>query len=142
MNEEQIATVKSTWSQVVPIADTAADLFYGRLFELDDSLRPMFPDDLGDQKKKLMQTLGRLVASLEDLESVVPAVQDLGKRHVGYGVKEPHYQTVGAALLWTLEKGLGDAWDPEVQQAWTAVYTLVSGVMIDAAKEVESPAAE
>lgn len=135
MNERQIAAVKTSWDAVVPIADQAADLFYGRLFELDGTLRALFPEDLAGQKKKLMQTLGRLVASLDALEQVVPVVQDLGKRHAGYGVQDAHYETVGAALLWTLETGLGDAWNAEVRDAWATVYGIVSGVMIAASRE-------
>ena len=142
MNEEQIATVKSTWSMVVPIAGTAADLFYGKLFELDPAVRAMFPESMEEQKQKLMQTLGRLVAGLDKIEEVVPAVQQLGRRHVGYGVEESHYPVVGAALLWTLEQGLGEHWDAEVQDAWSSLYSLVSRVMIEAARESTQMAAE
>lgn len=141
MNEEQIAVVKATWAAVVPIADTAADLFYGKLFELDESLRSMFPEDMAEQKKKLMQTLGRLVAGLDDINAVVPAVQELGKRHVGYGVQDSQYHTVGAALLWTLEQGLGDKWDAEVKDAWATLYGLVSRVMIEAGNELKASGA-
>lgn len=136
INEEQISVVQSTWQSVVPIADTAADLFYDRLFELDPSLRSMFPKEMGEQKKKLLGTLGHLVSSLDNVEGVVPALQALGQKHVGYGVQDSQYNTVGAALLWTLEKGLGDAWTAEAKDAWTAVYSLVSSVMIGAARKV------
>jgi nitric oxide dioxygenase len=132
MTPQQIDHVQSTWSAVVPIADTAADLFYDRLFALDGKLRPLFPDDLTEQKKKLMAMIGRVVSSLRDLGSIVPAVQDLGRRHVGYGVKDEHYATVAAALLWTLEKGLGDKFTPEVKDSWVAAYTVLSQTMIAA----------
>ncbi|MDD9940997.1 MAG: globin family protein [Myxococcales bacterium] len=137
INQEQIEVVQSTWKQVVPIADAAADIFYTKLFEMDPSLRSMFPEDMAEQKKKLLQTLGRLVSALHHLEDVVPDVEALGVRHVGYGVQDEHYITVGGALLSTLEKGLGDAWTQEAKEAWTAVYSLVSNVMIGAARKAQ-----
>jgi hemoglobin-like flavoprotein len=135
MNLEQIEAVQTTWRAVLPIADKAADLFYDRLFALDERLRGLFPEDLSEQKKKLMSMIGRVVTALRDVNGIVPAVQELGRRHVGYGVKDEDYATVGAALLWTLEHGLGDAWTPAVEESWIAAYTLLSGVMIDAAKK-------
>lgn len=135
MTPEQARMVVDSWDKIVPIADTAADLFYGRLFELDPELRRMFPPDLSDQKKKLMQTLGFAVASLNRLDTLLPAVRQLGKRHAGYGVKDAHYETIGAALLWTLEQGLGPAWDPEIQNAWATVYNVLATTMKDAAAE-------
>jgi nitric oxide dioxygenase len=132
MDGQQLALVKSTWQQVIPIADTAADIFYTKLFELDGSLRAMFPSDLTEQKKKLMQTLTLVIASVDNLPAVLPAVQALGRKHVGYGVKPAHYQTVGAALLATLAVGLGAAFTPEVKAAWTAVYGTLSTAMIQA----------
>jgi hemoglobin-like flavoprotein len=132
MDTEQVGLIKASWAKVVPIADTAADIFYNKLFELDGSLKAMFPADLSEQKKKLMQTLGRVVASLDDLPAVLPAVQDLGKRHVGYGVKPAHYATVGAVLLDTLQAGLGEAFTPPVKAAWTDAYGTLSKVMIEA----------
>lgn len=135
MSPEQIQIVKSTWSKVEPISDTAATLFYDRLFELDPGLRPLFKPDLGEQKKKLMQTLSFAVAGLNNLEGLLPVVRQLGKRHVGYGVKDAHYDTVAAALLWTLEKGLGADWTPEAKAAWTTVYLALAGAMKEAAKE-------
>ena len=107
MTPFQIEHVQTTWRAVVPIASQAADLFYDRLFALDERLQPLFPDDLTEQKKKLMGMIGRVVAELGDVSSVMPAVQELGRRHAGYGVKDEDYATVGAALIWTLEQGLG-----------------------------------
>lgn len=141
MTPQQVELVKNSWIQVMPFADTAADLFYAKLFELDDSLRGLFPTDLSEQKKKLMATLGRVVASLDNLPAVVPAVQALGKKHVGYGVKPEHYATVGSALLATLAAGLGPAFTPEVQDAWIVAYGTLSGAMIEASKESASPGA-
>ena len=134
MTPEQVELVKSTWKMVLPIADTAADLFYEKLFELDPEVRVLFDDDMAKQKKALMAMIGSAVASLHQIESIVPAVQQLGVRHVGYGVVEGHYATVGEALLWTLEQGLGDAWTPQVKAAWVETYTILSTTMLDAAQ--------
>ncbi len=135
MNSEQVKLVQGSFAKVLPIADIAADLFYTRLFELDPSLRHMFPTDMAEQKHKLMMTLKFAVNSLSRLDELVPAVQALGRRHAGYGVKDEHYNTVGAALLWTLEQGLGEAFTPEVKAAWIAVYTLLAKTMQQAAAE-------
>jgi hemoglobin-like flavoprotein len=122
LTETQIKLVQQTFAMVAPIADTAAELFYGRLFELDPSLRHMFKSDMREQGRKLMQMLSVAVHALDHLDTIVPAVQALGERHVGYGVTLQHYAVVGEALLWTLEKGLGDAFTPDVKEAWAAVY--------------------
>lgn len=137
MEASTIKAVQDTFAMVEPIADKAAELFYGRLFELDPSVKPLFKGDMSEQGAKLMRMIGIAVRGLTDLESIVPAVKNLGARHVGYGVKEEHYQTVGAALLWTLGQGLGDAFTEEVESAWTDVYTLLADVMIAAQKEAE-----
>lgn len=134
MTPEQVELVKSTWKMVLPIAGTAADLFYGKLFELDPDARKLFGDDMAKQKKALMAMIGNAVASLHRIESIVPVIQQLGVRHTGYGVVEAHYATVGEALLWTLEQGLGDAWTPQVKAAWAETYSILSGTMMDAAK--------
>ena len=112
---------------------TAAELFYGRLFELDPELRPLFKGDMAKQGDKLMTTLAIAVRGLTNLDSIVPVVQQLGARHVGYGVKEKDYDTVGAALLWTLGQGLGDDFTPDVEAAWAEVYGLLATTMKDAA---------
>ncbi|HMM45798.1 MAG TPA: globin family protein [Candidatus Macondimonas sp.] len=133
MKPEEINLVQSTWAQVVPIKEQAAELFYGRLFELDPSLEPLFKGDMKAQGQKLMAMIGTAVGGLTQPETIVPALRDLGRRHVGYGVQAQHYDTVGAALLWTLEKGLGPAFTPETRQAWAETYDLVAGVMKEAA---------
>ncbi len=139
MTPQEIALVQESWKSVEPIAETAADLFYGRLFELDPALKPLFTTDIKEQGKKLMQMIGVVVAGLSKLESIVPAVQSLGRRHGDYGVEPEHYDTVGAALLWTLEKGLQDAFTPAVKEAWTNAYTLLATTMKDAAAEAVAP---
>ena len=132
MTPEQVAMVKDSWAKVVPISDTAAELFYGRLFELNPAYRELFKGDMKSQGKKLMTMINTAVGSLDNLGEIVPAVQALGQRHVGYGVKDEDYNTVAAALLWTLGQGLGDAFTPAVEEAWTVTYTTLAGVMIDA----------
>lgn len=128
--------VQMTFDKVVPISDAAAEIFYTRLFELDPELKALFKTDITAQGKKLMAMLGAAVKGLDDLNALVPVVQDLGKRHVGYGVRDEHYDTVAAALLYTLEKGLGEAWNQEVKSAWVNVYVLLSTTMKEAATEV------
>jgi hemoglobin-like flavoprotein len=141
MNSTQIDQIQASLALVVPIAPVAADLFYTRLFELDPSLIHLFPADLAEQKKKLMTMLQVAVASLRKPEQLIPALQNLGRRHAGYGVQASHYETVGAALIWTLEQGLGSAFTPEVRTAWVALYTVVATTMQEAACEVESEVA-
>ena len=133
MTPQQISLIQSSWASVVPIQDTAAGLFYQRLFALDPEVRPMFKGDMQSQGKKLMQALGFIVNSLTKLDELVPVAQDMAKRHVGYGVKSEHYDTVGAALLWTLEQGLGSAFTDDTRDAWAAAYGTLAGVMKEAA---------
>jgi hemoglobin-like flavoprotein len=134
MTPEQIYLVQRSWRQVLPISDTAAELFYGKLFALDPTVQPLFKGDMKAQGRKLMAMIGTAVNGLTTLDAIVPAVQDLGRRHVKYGVKDSHYDTVGSALLWTLEQGLGDAFTPDVKAAWTSVYGVLAATMKDAAK--------
>jgi len=140
MTPQQIKLVQTSFAQVAPIAATAADLFYGRLFEIAPDVRKMFPDDLSGQKKKLMAMLGTAVAGLNRLDTLLPAVRALGQRHVGYGVSAEQYVPVGAALLWTLEKGLGEAFTPDVRDAWATTYRVLAGTMIEAANEMPKAA--
>ncbi len=136
MTPEQITLVQTSWQKVVPIKDKAAELFYGKLFELDANLKPLFKGDMAEQGRKLMAMINTVVNKLNDLDDIVPAVQDLGKKHVGYGVKDSHYDTVAAALLWTLGAGLGDAFTDDVKAAWTEAYTILATAMKDAAATV------
>ncbi|MEJ2142762.1 MAG: globin family protein [Gammaproteobacteria bacterium] len=133
MTPKQIGLIKVTWGKVFPIADKAAELFYGKLFELDPELKPLFSGNMVEQGKKLMSTINLVVEGLENLEELVPAVQDLGIRHAGYGVKDEHYDTVAEALLWTLGQGLGDDFTDEVKEAWTEAYVVLATTMKDAA---------
>jgi len=135
MTPEQIELVKSSWAKVLPIADTAAELFYGKLFNLDPSLKPLFKGDMKEQGRKLMKMINTAVSSLDRLDAVLPGVQQLGIRHIAYGVKDEHYDTVGAALLWTLEAGLGEAFTADTRAAWATVYGVLAGTMKSAAAE-------
>jgi hemoglobin-like flavoprotein len=141
MTPEQMQTVRDTFAKVEPISDQAAALFYGRLFELDPSLRSLFKGDMVEQGRKLMQMIAVVVHGLDRLPTIVPGIEALGRRHAGYGVTSQHYATVGAALLWTLEQGLGPAFTPAAREAWTAAYTLLATVMQRAAAQTASPAA-
>jgi len=130
MTPDQIKLVQQSFAKVAPISDQAAELFYGRLFEIAPSVRAMFPNDMTEQRRKLMATLAIVVNGLSNLEMILPAASSLATRHVAYGAKAEHYPVVGEALLWTLEKGLGADWTPEVAKAWTAAYTTLSEFMI------------
>jgi hemoglobin-like flavoprotein len=136
MTPTQIRQVQSTWTQVLPIAEQAATLFYERLFQIDPNLRPLFNGDMQEQGRKLMAMMNTVVNGLTRLEAIVPAVQDLGRRHAGYGVQDSHYDTVAEALLWTLGQGLGERFTKEVEEAWVAAYTLLAQTMKGAAAQV------
>ena len=138
MTPQQITLVQASFADVKPIATTAAELFYNRLFTLDPALRPLFKGDMGQQGQMLMSMIGAAVSGLKDLERLAPVVRQLGARHVRYGVQSQHYATVGSALLWTLDQGLGDKFTPAVREAWTQAYTLLSDVMLLGAMEEEA----
>src|ERR1700680_1576677 len=133
MTPDQVKLVQESFARVAPISETAAVLFYDRLFEIAPQVKAMFPADMTEQRRKLMATLAAVVKGLGDLNSILPAASALAKRHVSYGAKAEHYPVVGAALLWTLEKGLGDGWTPEVADAWGTAYGTLSGYMISEA---------
>ena len=133
MTPDQVKLVQQSFAKVAPIADQAAVMFYDRLFEVAPQVKAMFPADMAEQRRKLMATVSAVVNGLGTLESVLPAASALATRHVSYGAKAVHYPVVGGALLWTLEKGLGDGWTPEVADAWTAAYGTLSGFMISEA---------
>jgi hemoglobin-like flavoprotein len=133
MTSDQVQLVQQSFAKVAPISETAAVLFYERLFEIAPQVRAMFPSDMTEQRKKLMATLAVVVGGLGNLESILPAASALATRHVSYGAKAEHYPVVGAALLWTLEKGLGESWTPEVADAWSKAYGTLAGYMISEA---------
>lgn len=137
MNDEQVILVKQSWDKVKPIAPTAATLFYDRLFDTAPGVRSLFPADMTEQKVKLMDMLGAVVDSLDELDTIAPDVQELGRRHAAYGAAPAHYDVVGACLLWTLGQGLGDQFTPEVREAWSAAYGILATTMITAAQAAE-----
>ena len=140
MTPQEITLVQTSYAKVAPIAARVADLFYGRLFEIAPDVRCLFSEDLAGQKKKLMLVLGAAVGSLDRLDALIPVVQALGERHAEYGVTAAHFAPVGAALLWTLEQGLGPAFTPEAKAAWTIVYSVLSHTMIDAMERLKKAA--
>jgi hemoglobin-like flavoprotein len=140
MTPNQIDLVQSSFAKVVPIADVAADLFYARLFEIAPEVKPLFRGDMREQGRKLMTTLGVVVSGLKNLEAILPAAKVLAVRHVAYGVAAAHYKPVGEALIWTLDKGLGEGFTPAAKEAWLAAYGALSGVMIAEAYGAEAAA--
>lgn len=133
MTPDQIDLVQSSFAKVVPIKETAAELFYAKLFEIAPEVQPMFKGDMGEQGAKLMTTLGVVVNGLKDLGAIVPVAEKLAVAHVDFGVEPEHYAHVGAALLDTLGKGLGEGFTPDVEEAWATAYGTLSDVMMSAA---------
>ena len=136
MTPQQIEIVQQSFRKVAPIAEMAADLFYARLFELDPSLRRLFKGDMKRQGGMLMTMIGSAVRGLSDPNALIPVLIALGRRHSGYGVVDAHYTTVAEALLWTLEQGLGEDFDAQAREAWTAAYMLMASVMQQGAREM------
>ncbi|MEL6450029.1 MAG: globin family protein [Pseudomonadota bacterium] len=133
MTPAQIDDVQASFAKVVPIRDAAAEMFYARLFEIAPQVRPLFKGDMTEQGAKLMATLSAVVNGLKDLDAIVPVAEKLAVGHVAYGVKAEHYPFVGAALIDTLQQGLGDDFSADVQSAWETAYGTLTGVMIAAA---------
>ena len=141
MTDEQVRLVRESWAKVRPIAPAAAGMFYDRLFEIEPSVRPLFKGDMSEQGRMLMGMIGTVVSRLDDLTELVPAVQRLGARHAGYGVRDEHYAPVGAALLWTLGQGLGPDFTDETREAWATAYGILAGTMQEAARLATLPEA-
>jgi|SRR5579862_4518317 len=133
MTPDQVKAIQESFAKVAPISEQAAVLFYGRLFEIAPAVKPLFRGDMKEQGRKLMATLSVVVSGLGSLESILPAASALAKRHVQYGVKSADYEPVGEALLWTLERGLGEQWTPQLAAAWGTAYSLLSEFMIQEA---------
>lgn len=141
MTPEIKLLVQQSWLKRVPTADTAGQLFYANLFGADPSLKSLFKGEMEQQAQKLTSMITAAVAKLDDLETLVPILQSLGRRHVGYGVKPVHYATVGAALLQTLEQALGDSFTDATRQAWVTVYDVMADVMLVAGQDASVQAA-
>lgn len=133
MTPHQIELVQASFTKVAPNAEAAASLFYDHLFEIAPEVRPMFGGDMGEQGRKLMSMLSVVVKGLNNFDAVLAAAKILAVRHVSYGVKPEHYHPVGEALIWTLDKGLGDDFTAEIRGAWLAAYGVLSGAMIEEA---------
>ena len=139
MTLKQKQLVQSSWEKVLPISESVATLFYERLFELDPSTRPLFKHtNMPEQRKKLMRAIDTVVNGLNMLDQLIPAVSDLGRRHVAYGVTDEHYSSVGRALTWTLERVLGADFTPEVKEAWTTAYNVIADTMKNAKARTEA----
>jgi hemoglobin-like flavoprotein len=137
MTPRQIELVKSSFGKITPFKDQAAELFYCRLFELDPSLRLMFRSDMNEQKQKLMTAIALVVAGLDKMETILPTVRTLGRRHKDYGVQKKHYEVVGTALIWTLEIGLASSWNQETAEAWKTAYGALAAAMIEGSETPE-----
>ena len=142
MTPEQVTVIQQSFSKVAPISEAAAVMFYDRLFEVAPSVRAMFPQDMTEQRKKLMGMLAAVVGGLSNLQSILPAASALARRHVAYGARAEHYPVVGATLLWTMEKGVGEAWTPELATAWSEAYGVLSSYMVSEASGPQAEAAE
>lgn len=136
ITSRRVELVQQSFAKIAPIAEEAAGLFYGRLFEIAPEVRPLFTGDITAQGRKLMSVLALAVGSLPDLSELVPIVQDLGRRHTGYGVRAEHYDRVAEALIWALDQGLGSDFTSEVKDAWIAVYTMLANTMKGAAQQI------
>jgi nitric oxide dioxygenase len=134
MTPDQIRLVRESFAKVVPIHTAAAAIFYDRLFQVAPEIRSLFPTDLTPQGAKLMAALGMVAAGLERLESIIPQVHELGRRHADYGVRDAHYDLIGQTLIWTLDKVLGAAFTPETREAWIEAYGMLAEAMIAAPK--------
>lgn len=142
MNKTEVEQIRKSWALVEPIADVAAQLFYQRLFEIDPSAKRLFArTDMETQKERLLTAIGLVVKKADKLDIITPVLKDLGRSHVKYGVEDHHYDSVGSALIWTLEQGLGEGFTDEVRAAWSVFYALVSGPMRQAAAEEQRSAA-
>ena len=142
MTQKQVELVKATWTLVATMDPVVVGgLFYNRLFEIAPQVKHMFRGEMPEQSRKLMGMIGYVIAKLDKLDDIIGEVGRLAQRHNGYGVKPEHYTIVGSALIWTLEKGLGEVWDEQVKTAWVECYTILSDAMINAAAEADKAAA-
>ncbi len=135
MTPKQIGLMQASWAMVLPVKDSVTTLFYGRIFDLDPGLQTLFRGDMKVQGRKLLSFIGAAISSLGSVDNIIPGLQELGRKHLDYGVKDSDYDTFGAALIWALEQGLGEAFSVDVCDAWIQTYELLAGVMKNAAKD-------
>lgn len=144
MTESQVLLINQSFASVLAISDRAAGVFYDRLFELRPAVRPLFKGPMGEQGRKLMHTIGTAVGAARNLPALTAPLQELARRHALYGVKSEHFEDVGAALIYALEKGLGPAFTPATREAWVALYGEIVAIMrpsLEAAQGAPSNAA-
>lgn len=141
MTEQEKTLVRNSFEKILPVAEATGLTFYTRLFTVAPEVRPMFRGEIAQQSRKLMQVLAIAVKGLDNLEPLVATVEELGRKHVQYGVTPEHYAVVGSTLLWTLGETLGSEFDSETQAAWMAVYSLLSETMMNAAPRAVAAAA-
>lgn len=134
MTPKQISLVQQSFAMIGNDGQAVARLFYARLFEIDPPTKPLFSNNMETQGAKLMTVLRLVVTSLERLDTLIPTIEKLARDHVGYGVSERHYLSVGEALIWTLERALGVQFTPETRSAWVEAYGILSTTMIAAAR--------
>lgn len=133
MTPRQKQLLQKSWARIAPMGADAAALFYDRLFEIDPTTRRLFGEvDMTAQSNKLIATLNGVVQGLDHFDILLPTLEDLGRRHAGYGVTDAHYDAVGAALLWTLDRALGGRWTTETELAWAGAYGLIADAMRNA----------
>ncbi|WP_186398115.1 globin family protein [Stappia sp. P2PMeth1] len=135
MTEDEIRKIQASFASLQSNADELGLMFYERLFTTHPELRDLFPRDITPQARKLVQMLALMVNGLNRLEALLPAVKELARRHVDYGVKDEHYAAVGETLLWTLAQGLGPAFTDDLRSAWSTAFSMLSGVMIAVGRE-------
>lgn len=140
INDSQIELVQDSFRHVVPIADVAGRLFYERVFTLAPETRSLFGDDIGLQATRTMAAVKTAVDGLGDLDLVGPFLIRLGARHVRYGVRPEHFEVVGAALLWTLEQGLGDLFTAQTREAWVAAWNVIASAMLTGMRQAAAAA--
>ena len=139
MTPEQIHLVKDSWAKLLPVQEDAAEIFYHRLFDIHPEVKPYFKGNMKEQGKKLITMIDTTVSSLDNLDALMKPLKQSGKAHEGYDVKPEDYDKVSDALLWTLEKELGDDFTAETSEAWAVAYTVISSVMIDGARNMPAP---
>ncbi|MEM1177138.1 MAG: protein kinase [Acidobacteriota bacterium] len=133
---DAVLLVQDSFSAVAGRQDEAAELFYSLLFQISPDTRPLFSGvDMSSQGEKLMTVLATAVQGLDRLEDLLPVVEDLGRRHAGYGVELHHYDAVEQALLEMLRQMLGQGFTVELRLAWSQIYSKLASIMIDASRE-------
>ena len=136
-----LEALETSFDLIAERGDELMDTFYSRLFAAAPAVRPLFPQDMKQQKTMLLAALVLLRKSLRDLDAVVPTLRKLGARHVAYGARPEHYPLVGATLIASMAATARESWRPEYEAAWNAAFEVVASTMIAGAEEAELAAA-